>query len=526
MTKQAAGPSERRVQRPMHAVRVREVLRLQGSSWAEASDMGARLGISLPDFESWLAGSERLTLDQARVLSETTGTRLLDWLEALGYPLDEIAELQRDFHKERTHVLPRNLFGIDYKGMRFPAGASLDATLKRTTLASEAFRAFGLERLRTIADKSIADNSKARRHYGWIGERDASMAPTLWPRSIFRYNPEIRDPNRTSSVEEGSNPVWFLETIRGSICSAVEPAPSGIWCRPANAAYQSRYFQHSEYRIRGIVDGLIHWYADWANPVVEASPQALRRVMKKTALPPTDTGSWTPGGYVQQGRLRANLSMRVAAERSQRLAEHWEDDAYSIGKTTLDEIELNQRIPRLIETFVSIAVVCLLELEDLLRKYGYMDHEEEKKPLFPERVVESAQRSIFGDTVPLGRSDYFHDLMQSWGELPLHLLSFLPDWRMENLAILGRDDNLLAPAVQAGALLLINRKQSRWQGGPAQQPVLELVDTPEGLWCGVLSEAEGQMSIAPPAGSIVKARHFRTRSVDRLGRVIAIATRC
>ncbi len=66
MTKQAAGPSERRVQRPMYAEQVREVLRLQGSSWAEASDVGARLGISLPDFESWLAVGERLTLDQAR----------------------------------------------------------------------------------------------------------------------------------------------------------------------------------------------------------------------------------------------------------------------------------------------------------------------------------------------------------------------------------------------------------------------------------------------------------------------------
>src|SRR5258708_20676427 len=164
--------------------------------------------------------------------------------------------------------------------------------------------------------------------------------------------------------------------------------------------------------------------------------------MKKNGLPLSETGLWTAGGYVQQGRLRANLSVRVAAGKSQRLAEHWEDDAYSIGKTTLDEIELNQRNPRLIETFLGIAVVCLLQLEDLLRKYGYMDHEEEKKPLFPERVVESAQRSIFGDTIPLARSDYFRDLMQIWGELPLHLLAFLPDCRMENMPTPGRTHNL------------------------------------------------------------------------------------
>src|SRR5437773_11205115 len=110
MTKQAAGPSQRRVQRAVHSERVRELLRLQGSSWAEASDMGARLGVCLPDFESWLADGERLTLDQVSVLSNATGTRLLDWLDALGYRLDEIAGLQREFHKERTHVLPRHLF--------------------------------------------------------------------------------------------------------------------------------------------------------------------------------------------------------------------------------------------------------------------------------------------------------------------------------------------------------------------------------------------------------------------------------
>jgi hypothetical protein len=507
------------VQRPGHAAKVLERLRAHGHSWESVRERAVVLGVSLPvALVKFLASNKRLSMEQVWALSETTETRLMDWLDVLGYGLDRLPKYQHDLYADKTHPCPRNLFQLDYKQLRVPFSALAGASLERTTMVADAFPDLGLLSLR-----EISAFSHPRFRYGCVSQYDGRMAKLLSPGDFFRYDITIREPNAVSWTDELTRPIWYIEHFRGSCCSWLDLDEHAVFLRARDLRYPALRLKSGEYRILGLVDAVLHRFDRPRIP----SPQIVQAAMRKNPLPTGDEAAVEARHYIRQGRLRAHLSLRDAITRSEVLASKLGDKGYLLSRASIWDFEHGKGRPHTIETFIGLTVVCLLELEGLLQRYGLLDHEDQKQPLFPERVEHHSPSHVtFGQTEPLTRSGYFQQLRAIWEDPALPVLPFLANWRWEDMAVLGIEDNLLGGLAKPGALLLIDRKRhksGKWQW--REKPVLELVATRDSLYCGTILESNGIISVIPLSGSSQGAQHFPSRSVYKLGFVIAIATR-
>jgi hypothetical protein len=513
----------RQAQQPTHGERLPTLVGRHGHAWSEVCVFAKTLGLSLPSNPTeFLRSGERFSIDQVWAISEATDTRFLDWLEFFGYRLHEIPRLQQELHEERTHPCPNNLAQLEYAAHPFPVAVDDAVSLKRTAFFTEAFKEF-----RLISLSSIWTHSKHHFSYGSVGKFDGSMIPLLWPGDLFRYDSRVTDPRSIGWRDETSQPIWCVEHNKGTSCGWIYPQTEGILLRPYDLEYPSFRFRVSEYRILGLVDASLHVLGS----PMEASPSALTSLMRKSPqLPVDDASAKSAGGYLLQRRLRCNLSLRDIEQLSGFVVRKRGDENYRLNKSSSGELERDQGRPYWIETYISLAVVCLLELEELFRRYGFLDREAGKRALFRERIIEPERVSqiTFGLTVPLRASSFFARLLDIWQELPVHMLPLFPEWRAADVAILGSDDNLLGSFARTGALLLIDRKRrtrGKWRWGNPLEQSLELIDSREGLLCGVVVESNGTISVHPLAGSSQPTQHFDRRAVDRLGRVIAIATK-
>ena len=244
-----------------------------------------------------------------------------------------------------------------------------------------------------------------------------------------------------------------------------------------------------------------------------------------------------PGQKLKRVREKLGLRFRDVEEASQQLAALRGSDEFLIALSRLSDIENKGTVPSIYRLY-SLCTIYRLDPEDVLSWYGVplasMAADAREIPLGKTHVVNFSSIEGGDVQVPLSldpgidlkRTTYLSRMIQRWGKLPLMLLSGL-DLKNRRYALIGTDDNFMAPLLPPGSLIVIDEERRKVQSGgwtnEFERPIYFL-EHREGFACGWCTLTEDRLLLQPHAASQCEPRIYAyPRDIEVIGQVVSVA---
>lgn len=268
---------------------------------------------------------------QIAALSEITGHRFNDCLEACGFDLRLILPMQLKVHHERTVLLT-------------PMGS-----LSGLPISSASHNEF----------------RPGRYLFARIGSRDATFCSRLVPGSVIRIDRQyVRERLRERDADA---PLWLVEHSHGRTCCHVKQTDEEhiilLPARPPFSAWPLRLV--TEARILGQVDlqippGEAPIFRPKARDVIHGQHFPLSNRETRTSF----------SSLVRVSRSRTGLTLRTAREMTLRVARILGKPEYSIALGLLSDYEAMEKLPRSIAKIITLCIVYSIDFWELLRTAG------------------------------------------------------------------------------------------------------------------------------------------------------------
>lgn len=457
-------------------------------------------------------------------LSRISGYRLCDWLRVFGIDLQNITRLQVQLPAKRTVLLDTTLTDPNEWIPWFSNRASRESVPSIAPLP---------QLLKLTPPRRIGSISelKGRFLYAKVGREDALAFPDLVPGSVVRVDPEGVRPlaQKNSSA---SDRIFLVEHSRGYFCCRIRFLSGGVVMPVADGLDYAQVALHRphEARIRGVVDLELRPMLDAEEPRVPAA--LARRWRPRPLLEPKGLGA-----LLKTSRLRLDISIREAANKTRRVAELMNDDRYFISASSLSDYELDRTSPRDFHKIIALSSVYGLNFEAMMKAMS-LDLGQSGPELMPDRCLLGAEPSTQAMETSEGHGGFLEHLLNDCrNEVPFFVRDVLGYFSgsapvtIDDFFWIGGDQDVLHPTLVNGLVVLLNRRRKapiHFLSKPILQQPIYVVLKRDGNYLAASCSLENRTLVVHSYGPEFRpgGEYRLHRDAEIVGQIVAIARRC
>jgi hypothetical protein len=467
-------------------------------------------------------------VEQVFALSAISGLRLVDWLGVFGVLLDNAPPLAAYLPTERTILLDAEIYDQEAPIEWFRSKPH-DGPLPAIAPLGQLLEPGARRPLRALLPKKPSPFLYAK-----VGRQDAFAFPDLLPGSIVRI--DTRCGARRASDGASLNPktLYLVEHSLGLTCCRLHSA------RNKHVTLRSTELPYAEVELQLDREVRILGALDWEFRFLEEAPS--------TEVPHALATFWTPHPIapvaqepqlhqlVKRARLRADLSLREASARSDRIVKAFDDDRYFCTRGALAAYETSRMPPRHIHKIFALCVLYSLGFWDILAAAGLKLDSAGQQPIPTGRVAETriSTRSKKTDSeLDSDREVFLSRLVGEFEEIPLFLraalgpLTGLRSLSLRDLVWLGGKRRSLHPYLRGAPLAAIHRQSKKptfAPGKPLWAQHLHLILLRDGSYlCAGCSLENDKLIVHPFANGFERPVHLRNRADGEVvGKVVAL----
>ena len=245
------------------------------------------------------------------------------------------------------------------------------------------------------------------------------------------------------------------------------------------------------------------------------------------------------GQKLRRVRERLNLRVRDVEQATQKIADKYRNDEFTVLINRISEIENRGLTPSLYKLY-SLCAIYRLDFQEVLGWYGISLESLPVDSLFtevPQTHLTSFQAGTRGEVllplsldpgIDLRRTTYLSRMIQRWGKLPLLFLEAL-ELKEHRYGFIGTDDWFMYPLLQPGTFIMVDettRKiaSSGWTN-EFERPIY-FFEHRQGYACGWCNLKDDKLILQPHPASLCTPEIYKYPSeIDMVGQVIGIATR-
>ena len=245
------------------------------------------------------------------------------------------------------------------------------------------------------------------------------------------------------------------------------------------------------------------------------------------------------GQKLRRVRERLNLRVRDVEQATQKIADKYRNDEFTVLINRVSEIENRRLIPSLYKLY-SLCAIYRLDFQEVLEWYGISLESLPVDSLFaevPQTHLTSFQAGSRGEVllplsldpgIDLRRTTYLSRMIQRWGKLPLLFLEAL-ELKEHRYGFIGTEDWFMSPLLLPGTFIMVDettRKiaSSGWTN-EFERPIY-FFEHRQGYACGWCNLKDDKLILQPHPASLCTPEIYKYPSeIDMVGQVIGIATR-
>ncbi len=245
------------------------------------------------------------------------------------------------------------------------------------------------------------------------------------------------------------------------------------------------------------------------------------------------------GQKLRRTRERLNLRVRDVEHATQRIAEKYQNDEFTVLINRISEIENHGLVPSVFKLY-SLCAIYRLDFPTVLEWYGIhlpslpsdstLTEISRTHPIgFQTSTQSDGLLPISLDPgVDIRRTTYLSRMIQRWGRMPLMFLEGL-DLKEHRYAFVGSDDWFMYPLIQPASFLLIDETRrkianSGWIG-EFDRPIYFL-EHRQGYGIGWCNLNEGKLILQPhPASGSNPIVYSYPDQIEVIGQVTGVAMR-
>jgi transcriptional regulator with XRE-family HTH domain len=251
-----------------------------------------------------------------------------------------------------------------------------------------------------------------------------------------------------------------------------------------------------------------------------------------------------PGQKLRRIRERLNLRVRDVELASQKIADKYHNDDFTVLINRVSEIENRSLVPTLHKLY-SLCAIYRLDFQEVLQWYGISLSalaSDGASVDIPQTHVLSfhgstAHNSVQGEVLlplaldpglDLRRTTYLTRMVQRWGKLPLLFLESL-NLKEQRYALIGTEDWFMSPLLPPGTFVSIDETQrkivnSTWNN-EFERP-LYFFEHRQGFACGWANMEADRLILMPHPLSPCNPQIYKyPNDIDLIGQVSGIAMR-
>ena len=243
------------------------------------------------------------------------------------------------------------------------------------------------------------------------------------------------------------------------------------------------------------------------------------------------------GQKLRRVRERLNLRVRDVEEASQKIAEKYSNDEFTVLINRISEIENRGLVPSIYKLY-SLCAIYRIDYREVLEWYGISLSSLPSDALLiqiPQTHPVGFRPDDRGDVlVPLSldpgidlrRTTYLSRMIQRWGKLPLLLIERL-QLKEHRYAYIGTEDLFMYPLLQPGSLVMIDDTQRRivnsgWTN-EFERPIY-FFEHRQGYVCAWCSMSENRLILQPHPASECTPQVFQyPDEIDIVGQLTGVA---
>ena len=236
-------------------------------------------------------------------------------------------------------------------------------------------------------------------------------------------------------------------------------------------------------------------------------------------------------------RERLSLRFRDVEQASQKIADKYHNDEFSVLISRLSEIENHGLLPNIYKLY-SLATIYRLNFQELLEWYGVPLANMPADAAFseiPTSHLVNFSKAIHAEVllpisldpgIDVRRTTYLSRMIQRWGKLPLMLLDAL-DLKDHRYGFIGVDDWFMYPLLQPGSLVMLDETKrkvvnSGW-ANEFDRPIYFL-EHRQGYICGWCHQMDEKMILLGHPASVSPPQIFDyPKDIDVIGQVTGVA---
>jgi transcriptional regulator with XRE-family HTH domain len=245
------------------------------------------------------------------------------------------------------------------------------------------------------------------------------------------------------------------------------------------------------------------------------------------------------GQKLRRVRERLNLRVRDVEQATQKIADKYRNDDFTVLINRISEIENRGLTPSLYKLY-SLCAIYRLDFQEVLGWYGISLESLPVDSLFaevPQTHLTSFQAGTRGEVllplsldpgIDLRRTTYLSRMIQRWGKLPLLFLEAL-ELKEHRYGFIGTEDWFMYPLLLPGTFIMVDettRKiaSSGWTN-EFERPIY-FFEHRQGYACGWCNLKDDKLILQPHPASLCTPEIYKYPSeIDMVGQVIGIATR-
>jgi hypothetical protein len=231
------------------------------------------------------------------------------------------------------------------------------------------------------------------------------------------------------------------------------------------------------------------------------------------------------------------MRVRDVEQASQKIAEKYQNDEFTVLINRLSEIENRGLVPNIFKLY-SLCTIYRLNIQEVLEWYGVPLAAMSMDAAFaqvPSTHLINFSTNIHGDVLlplsldpglDLRRTAYLSRMIQRWGKLPLMLLDAL-DLKDHRYGFIGTEDWFMYPLLQPGSLLMIDETSrkvvnSGW-ANEFERPIYFL-EHRQGYACGWCHLTDDHLILqGHPASASSPQVYVYPKDIDIIGQVTGVA---
>jgi len=245
------------------------------------------------------------------------------------------------------------------------------------------------------------------------------------------------------------------------------------------------------------------------------------------------------GQKLRRARERLNLRVRDVEEASQKIADKYHNEEFTVLINRLSEIENRGLVPSLYRLY-SLCAIYRLDFHEVMEWYGVsigglavdalLAQIPQTHPIGfrPQTYGEVLLPLSLDPGIDLRHTTYLSRMIQRWGKLPLLFLEKLRI-KEHRYAFIGTEDFFMYPLLQPGTFVMIDETQRRvatsgWTN-EFERPIY-FFEHRKGYACAWCNLTEDHLILQPhPASECSPQVYAYPQEIDVVGQVIGVAMR-